>query len=118
ERRRLVRFNDIPPGLVHAVISVEDKRFFAHSGFDPLRMMKAAWVDLRSGKKRQGASTLTMQLARSFWLEPEKRWKRKIEELIITLHMERKLTKQQIFEFYANQVYLGRRESFSIGGFA
>src|SRR5262249_3222552 len=62
--------------------------------------------------------TLTMQLARNFWLEPEKRWKRKIEELAITLHMERKLSKQQIFEFYANQVYLGRRETFGISGLA
>ncbi|PWU10354.1 MAG: penicillin-binding protein 1A, partial [Terriglobia bacterium] len=117
EKRRLVRFADIPPDLVHAVISVEDKRFFRHSGFDPLRMLKAAYIDLKDGRKEQGASTLSMQLARSLWLEPDKNWKRKFEELIITLHLEHRLTKQQIFENYANQVYLGRRGPFSINGF-
>jgi len=118
ERRRLIRFADIPPSLVHAVISVEDKHFFRHSGFDTLRILKAAYVDLKNGRMDQGASTLSMQLARGFWLEPGKHWKRKIEELIITMHMENKLTKQQIFEFYANQVYLGRRATFSVSGFA
>ena len=118
ERRRLVKYADIPPSLVHALVSVEDKRFFHHSGFDLPRVLKAAYVDLRSGHKEQGASTLTMQLARGFWLEPEKRWKRKLKELAITLHMERRLTKQQIFEYYANQVYLGRRDTFTISGFA
>jgi penicillin-binding protein 1B len=118
ERRRLVRFSEIPESVVHAVVAVEDKRFFQHWGFDVARILKAAIVDLRSGHKDQGASTLSMQLARSFWLEPSKRWKRKIEELAITLHMEQKLTKQQIFEYYANQVYLGRRDTFSISGFA
>jgi penicillin-binding protein 1B len=118
ERRRLIRFADIPPSLVHAVISVEDKHFFRHSGFDTLRILKAAYVDLKNGRKDQGASTLSMQLARGFWLEPGKHWKRKLEELIITMHMENKLTKQQIFEYYANQVYLGRRATFSVSGFA
>ncbi len=118
ERRRLVRFTDIPPSLVHAVISVEDKHFFHHSGFDTLRILKAAYVDVKNGRKAQGASTLSMQLARGFWLEPAKHWKRKLEELIITMHMENRLTKQQIFEYYANQIYLGRRATFSISGFA
>ncbi|MCU1239181.1 MAG: penicillin-binding protein family, partial [Candidatus Solibacter sp.] len=118
ERRRLVKFTDLPPELVNALVAVEDKRFFRHSGFDLPRIFKAASVDLRSGRKDQGASTLTMQLARGFWLEPGKRWKRKIEELAMTLHMERRLSKQQIFEYYANQVYLGRRDTFSISGFA
>ena len=118
ERRRLVKYADIPPSLVHALVSVEDKRFFQHSGFDLPRVLKAAYIDLRTGHKEQGASTLTMQLARSFWLVPEKRWKRKLKELAITLHLERRLTKQQIFEYYANQVYLGRRDTFTISGFA
>jgi penicillin-binding protein 1B len=118
EQRRLVKFADIPPRLIHAVTSVEDKRFFNHSGLDLLRIAKAAWVDMKSGRKEQGASTLSMQLARNFWLEPDKSWKRKFEELILTLHMEHRLTKQQIFEYYANQVYLGSRDTFSIAGFA
>jgi len=117
EKRRLVRFSEIPPALVHAVVSVEDKRFFSHGGFDPFRILRAAYVDLRSGRKEQGASTLSMQLARILWLAPDKNWKRKAEELLITMHLEHKLTKQQIFEYYANQVYLGRLGTFSINGF-
>ena len=88
ERRHLVKFAEIPPSLVNALVSVEDKHFFHHSGFDPARILKAAYVDLRSGHKDQGASTLTMQLARGFWLEPGKRWKRKTGRVVITLHME------------------------------
>jgi penicillin-binding protein 1B len=117
EKRHLVRYAEIPPALVHAVISAEDKHFFHHSGFDFSRIVKAAYLDVRSGRKEQGASTLTMQLARGFWLEPEKRWKRKVEELFITMHLEDKLTKQQIFEDYSNEVYLGRYGTFSISGF-
>jgi len=117
EKRRLIRFADIPPDLVHAVTSAEDKHFFSHSGFDLLRIVKAAYVDVKDGRKAQGASTLTMQLARGFWLDPDKNWKRKLEELLITMHLEQRLTKQQIFEYYANQVYLGRRGTFSIHGF-
>ena len=118
EQRRLVKFADIPLRLIHAVTSVEDKYFFDHSGFDLPRILKAAWIDVKSGRKEQGASTLSMQLARNFWLEPDKSWRRKFEELILTMHMEHRLTKQQIFEYYANQVYLGRRDTFSITGFA
>jgi len=117
EKRRLVRFSDIPKPLVDAVISAEDKRFFQHSGFDPFRILKAAYVDLREGRKDQGASTLSQQLARGLWLDPEKRWKRKLIELLITLQLEQKLSKTEIFEDYANQVYLGRQGSFSIHGF-
>ncbi len=109
EKRRLVRFSEIPPALVHAVVSVEDKRFFSHGGFDLFRILKAAYVDLKDGRKAQGASTLSMQLARALWLEPDKSWKRKAEELLITMHLEHRLTKQQIFEYYANEVYMGRK---------
>lgn len=117
ERRRLVRFDEIPPRLVHAVISAEDKRFFSHTGFDFFRILKAAYVDLKDGRKEQGASTLSMQLARGLYLEPDKNWKRKFQEWLITMHLEDKLSKQQIFEDYANQVYIGRRGTFSINGF-
>lgn len=117
EKRRLVRFSDIPPSLVHAVISVEDKHFFSHGGFDFPRMLKAAYIDVKEGRKQEGASTLTMQLARSLWLERAKSWRRKAVEIFITMHLERALTKQQIFEDYANQIYLGQRGTFSINGF-
>lgn len=117
EKRRIVKYNDIPPVLVHAVISIEDKRFFQHNGFDPIRIVKAVWVDLKEHRKDQGASTITQQLARNLWLNSKKTWSRKFDELLITIHLERKLTKQKIFEYYANQVDLGRRGSFAIRGF-
>jgi penicillin-binding protein 1B len=117
EKRRLVRFQEIPPVLVDAVISIEDKRFFQHSGFDPFRIIKAAFVDIRSMRNKEGASTLSQQLARGFWLTRDKTWGRKLAEVIITLQLEQRLTKQQIFEYYANQVDLGRRGSFGIRGF-
>src|SRR6266852_1047070 len=82
-----------------------------------MRILKAAWVDFRSGRKRQGASTITMQLARNFWLDSDKSWGRKFAELLITLRLEEKLSKEQIFEDYCNQVYLGRRGTYSINGF-
>jgi penicillin-binding protein 1B len=117
QKRRIVKFEDIPPHLVQAVVSVEDKRFFKHAGFDPLRIMKAAFVDIKAGRHAEGASTLTMQLARGIWLTPEKSWKRKAAETLITLHLERTLTKEQIFEYYSNNVDMGRRGSFQILGF-
>lgn len=117
EKRRLVKYADIPPVLVHAVISAEDKRFFQHSGFDPIRIIKAAYVDVREHRYAQGASTLSQQLARMFWLDSDKTWRRKIPEVLITMHLEQKLTKEQIFEYYANQVPLGHRGSFGIRGF-
>jgi penicillin-binding protein 1B len=117
EKRRIVRFQEIPKTLVNAVISAEDKRFFQHSGFDPIRIIKSAFVDVKEGRNAQGASTLTMQLARQFWLSPERTWKRKFPEMMITLHLEQKLSKEQIFEYYANQIDLGRRGSFAIRGF-
>jgi penicillin-binding protein 1B len=116
-KRRIVKFEDIPPVLVNAVVSIEDKRFFQHSGFDPLRILKAVFEDIREGRKAYGASTLTQQLAKMIWLDSRKTFSRKFEELLITVHLERKLTKQKIFEYYANQVPLGRRGSFGISGF-
>jgi penicillin-binding protein 1B len=117
EKRRMVHYNDIPPLLVHAVISAEDKRFFQHSGFDPIRMVKASFVDLREMRRAEGASTITQQLARMLWLDRNKTFSRKFAELLITVHLEQKLTKQQIFEYYVNQCPLGRRGSFAIRGF-
>ncbi|HZU27044.1 MAG TPA: PBP1A family penicillin-binding protein [Bryobacteraceae bacterium] len=117
EKRRIVHYADIPPVLVHAVISIEDKRFFQHSGFDPIRIIKAAWIDIRERRSAQGASTLSQQLARSFWLDQKKTIRRKLEEMIITLQLEQKLSKQQIFEYYSNQVDLGHRGSFDVRGF-
>lgn len=117
EKRRPVAYSEIPKSLLQALIAVEDKRFFSHAGLDPIRLAKAAYVDLKEGRKGQGASTITMQLARSFWLDQDKTFRRKIAEAFLTIELERRFTKEQILEFYANEVYLGRRGSFSIHGF-
>ena len=117
EKRRFVKFHDIPPILVQAVTSAEDKRFFQHSGFDPFRIVKAVYVDLKEGRKNQGASTLSQQLARMLWLYQDKVWKRKLAELVITLQIEQRLSKQEIFEDYANEVDLGWRGTYNIRGF-
>lgn len=117
ERRRPVAFTDVPPVLIQAVVATEDRRFFQHSGLDPLRIVKALYVDVKEGEMEQGASTLSMQLARTFFLNQQKTVRRKLEEALITALLEIKLTKQQIFEYYANAIYLGQHGSFSINGF-
>ena len=91
-----VRYEDIPVILRNAVLSAEDKRFFQHSGFDPVGVIRAAWVDVRRGSNKQGASTLSMQLARTMFLNQSRTWKRKAAEVMITLQLEQKLTKEQI----------------------
>jgi len=117
EKRRIVKFNDIPKIMVDAVLAAEDKRFFQHAGLDPIRLVKAVYVDVKEGRKNQGASTLSQQLARMFWLDLEKRWTRKLAEALITLQIEQKLSKEEIFEDYANEIYLGWRGAFRIHGF-
>lgn len=117
EKRRIVHFNDIPKVMVNAVLAAEDKHFFQHSGFDPVGILRAVYVDLKDRRGHQGASTLTQQLARTLWLGPERGWRRKLPESLITLHLEQKLTKQQIFEYYVNSIDVGHQGSFSILGF-
>jgi penicillin-binding protein 1B len=115
-KRTPVYFSDIPPVLVHAILSAEDKRFFKHSGVDTLRVAKAIYVDLKERRKEQGASTISMQLARNLCLRRDKAWKRKVEEVFITVYLEHKLSKNQIFERYCNLIYLGGEGSFGING--
>ncbi len=117
-KRELITFNDIPKVMVDAVLAIEDRRFFQHSGVNYFRLLEAAAVDLRSGRHGQGASTITMQLSRGFFLSPEKTVKRKMVEMMIAFELEEKFSKQRIFEMYANQVYMGQRGSFTIAGFA
>jgi len=119
EKRRPVLYQDLPPALVHAIMSAEDKRFLEHGGFDIVRIMGAAWADLRhSSNHYQGASTITMQVARTFFFSNERTWRRKIAEAMVALELEQRFTKQRIFELYANEVYLGNRGSFGIRGFS
>ena len=116
-KRRLITYDEIPQNLVQAVLAIEDRRFFEHGGVNYLRLLEATVKDVTSGQKQQGGSTLTMQLARGFFLTPEKRIKRKIIEIVITFQLEHRFTKKQIFEMYANQINLGQRGSFAINGF-
>ena len=117
EKRRIVAFDDIPKVMVNALLAAEDKHFFQHAGFDPVGIMRAAWRDLKDDKRLEGASTLSQQLARTLLLGTERGWRRKIPETLITMQLEQKLTKQQIFYYYANSIYLGNQGSFSIHGF-
>ncbi len=115
-KRRLVRYQDLPKVLIDAILATEDHRFFSHHGVNLYRVAAAAVADLRAEEKVQGASTLTMQLARNFFLTPRRTMRRKLAEMFLALLMEQRLSKEQIFELYANQVYLGQRGSFSIYG--
>ena len=117
EKRRSLSYNDIPKVMRDAVISVEDRRFFEHPGFDPIRILGAAWADLRHGARVQGGSTISMQVARSFFFNTDRTWRRKVAETVVALELEHRFNKQQIFELYANEIYLGNRGSFAIHGF-
>jgi penicillin-binding protein, 1A family len=117
-KRRLLTYEEVPQNLVHAVVAIEDRRFFEHGGVDYIRIIGALVNDLKPGHRwTEGGSTLTMQLARGFFLTPERRIKRKLIEILITFQLEHRFTKQQIFAMYANEINLGQRGSFSIDGF-
>ena len=107
ERRVVVNYDDFAPVLRQAVISIEDKSFESHWGINVLRVAGALWYDLRSHGRAQGASTLTMQLARNLFLSSERTAARKLQEAYLAIQIERAFTKQQIFTLYGNQIYLG-----------
>ena len=107
ERRVVLPYGDFPPVLRQAIISIEDKSFERNWGVNLVRAVGAAYRDLHSSGRAQGASTLTMQLARNLFLSSEKTYGRKIQEVFLSVQIERRFTKQQIFELYANQIYLG-----------
>jgi len=116
-KRRLVTYKEIPPNMVQAVLAIEDRRFFEHGGINYARTIKCVVHDILAGRKDCGGSTLTQQLAKNFFLTPDKTISRKLAELMITFQLEARFNKQQIFEDYANQVNIGRRGSFEINGF-
>ena len=109
ERRTPLRASEIPKLMRDAVLAAEDARFFEHHGVDLLGIVRAALVNLSSGGKEQGASTITMQLARNFFLSTEKSYIRKIYEVLLAMRIEETLSKTQILELYMNQIYLGQR---------
>ncbi|MEO5656478.1 MAG: PBP1A family penicillin-binding protein [Nitrospiria bacterium] len=107
EKRVLTPLSKTPQGLINAVIAVEDSRFYRHEGLDGLRIAKALFVDVISLELREGASTITQQLARSLFLTQEKSIKRKVKEILLALKIERMLSKDEILEMYLNQIYFG-----------
>ncbi|WP_414829528.1 penicillin-binding protein 1A [Alteromonas sp. H39] len=117
KRRIPVELEDVPQQLIDAVIATEDSRFYEHKGIDPIGIVRAGVNLLITGEKQQGASTLTMQLARGFFLTREKTYIRKIKEIFIALHMEQELTKDEILALYLNKIELGHR-AFGFGAAA
>ncbi|WP_126285085.1 penicillin-binding protein 1A [Burkholderia stagnalis] len=109
ERRDIVHFKDVPDSLKKAILAIEDARFYDHGGVDLTGIIRAGFVALTNGHASQGASTITMQVARNFFLSSEKTYTRKIYEMLLAYRIERALTKDQILEVYMNQIYLGQR---------
>ncbi|MFL5410607.1 MAG: transglycosylase domain-containing protein, partial [Myxococcales bacterium] len=108
ERRTVVPMERIPRVLLQAVISAEDKDFYQHPGVNPVALVRAVIVDALSGRKRLGASTITQQVVKNFFLSSEKRWKRKLKEVLLSMRLERNLSKDDILFLYLNQINFGR----------
>ena len=109
ERRAVVAIGDVPAVMKHAILSAEDDRFYQHGGIDYLGVLRAAGANFLGGGKKQGASTITQQVARNFFLTGEKTYTRKLYEALLSFKIEHNLTKDQIFELYINQIFLGQR---------
>ena len=109
ERRITIQIEDTPRDLINAVLAAEDDRFFSHHGVDPLGVVRALITNLKSGQTRQGASTITMQVARNYFLSREKTYTRKIKEALLAFKLERELSKNEILELYVNKIFLGHR---------
>jgi len=107
QRRVIAAYDDYPEVLRNALVSIEDKDFYRHSGVNVWRIVGAAYRDIESGGRVQGASTLTMQLARNLFLSPDRSFYRKVQETLLAIQIERRFTKPQIFTLYANQIFLG-----------
>jgi penicillin-binding protein 1B len=117
EKRRRVGFEELPDHLVKAVLAIEDRRFFSHPGLDPIRLLSAVVRNVRSDSPiPHGASTITQQLCKNFFLTPERSYRRKAQEALLAFVLERRATKEEILELYLNEVYLGQSGSFSING--
>ncbi len=110
EKKRIpVRYPELPNMMVKAVLSAEDDRFFEHPGVDYQGILRAAFILMTTGEKAQGGSTITMQVARNFFLSPEKTYLRKLNEILLSLKIERELSKEEILELYFNKIYFGNR---------
>ncbi|MCW5620657.1 MAG: transglycosylase domain-containing protein, partial [Burkholderiales bacterium] len=109
ERRALVRIENVPENLRRAIVAAEDERFYEHGGVDYIGVLRATLHNFTSGSAQQGASTITMQVARNFFLSSEKTFTRKFNEALLAFKIEHSLSKDKILEIYINQIYLGQR---------
>ncbi len=117
EKRRFVKYDELPRHLVEALLAIEDRRFFQHPGFDPFSIVGAAVRNLRpSSTLLHGGSTLTQQFVKNFFLTPDRTPKRKIQEAVLSFVLERRASKKEILELYVNEIYLGQVGSFNING--
>lgn len=116
EQRQLVSIDQVPQHLVYAILAAEDSRFFQHHGLDPKGILRALWTNLRHGAIRQGGSTITQQLAKSYFLTPERTLSRKMKELLMAITIEVMYDKKEILEIYLNEIYLGQKGGVSISG--
>lgn len=109
EKRIPVKIEEVPETLIQAILAAEDRAFFQHHGIDFAGILRAAWHNLRRGEAAQGGSTITMQVARNYFLSPEKTFTRKLKEILLAFKIERELDKKQILELYINKIFLGHR---------
>jgi penicillin-binding protein 1B len=116
ERRRLVSIDQVPQHVIYAVLAAEDSRFYQHRGLDPMGILRALYTNLRRASIRQGGSTITQQLAKNYFLTPERTFFRKLKELFMSLTMEIMYEKNEILEIYLNEIYLGQKASDAING--
>jgi penicillin-binding protein 1B len=116
ERRRLVSIQKVPEHFIHAVLAAEDHRFFQHWGIDPRGILRALITNLQHGAIRQGGSTITQQLAKNYFLTPDRNLVRKLREALLAIVMEFKYSKHEILEIYLNEIYLGQKGSVAVNG--
>ena len=109
KKRSILKYHQIPPLFIKALLSAEDESFFFHPGFDPKGLIRAVVELVKTGEKRSGGSTITMQVARNFFLSREQTFTRKFSEILLALEIEKELSKQEIMELYVNKIYLGHR---------
>ena len=116
QKQKLVSFKDLPRDYVNAVVAIEDRQFFEHPGINIRGILRAVRRDVGEGQRVEGGSSITQQLVKNFFLTPERTWKRKIQEMMIALVLETKLSKEEIFQLYANDVFMGQSGAYSING--
>jgi penicillin-binding protein 1B len=117
EKRKVIDYKDLPKQLVDGITSIEDRQFFEHSGVNLRGVFRALLTDVQEGEIKEGGSSITQQLVKNFFLNPDRTWKRKLSEIYMAVILEQRLSKEQIMAMYCNQIYLGQRGGFSINGF-